>query len=78
MPHHPSEENAPSHIYDQVAKESSDSTASTHPLHDTTDKSDKAKASIQDFTNKGPQITENLPPAASKEELQAKARELNK
>ncbi|RMD42914.1 hypothetical protein DV735_g2193, partial [Chaetothyriales sp. CBS 134920] len=78
MPHHPSEENAPSNIFDQVAKESSDSTASTHPIHDAADKTDKAKASIQDFSSKGPQITENLPPAASKEELRAKARELNK
>ncbi|RMZ86261.1 hypothetical protein DV737_g65, partial [Chaetothyriales sp. CBS 132003] len=75
MPHHPSEENAPSHIHDQVAKESSNSTASTHPLHDP---ADKAKASIQDLQSKGPQITDNLPPAASKEALQAKARELNK
>jgi len=33
MPVHPSEEEAPSHITDQVAQQSSDSTASTHPLH---------------------------------------------
>ncbi|RMZ92599.1 hypothetical protein DV736_g165, partial [Chaetothyriales sp. CBS 134916] len=68
----------PHHRSDQVAKESSDSTVSNQPLHETADKADKAKASIQDFKSKGPQIANNLPPAVSKEELQAKARELNK
>ena len=33
MPVHPTEENTESGIFDQVAKESKDSTASDHPIH---------------------------------------------
>lgn len=54
MPHHPSEEEASSHVFDQVAKESKDSTASDHPIH-----ADTAKASVQDHQSKGPQIPES-------------------
>lgn len=57
MPHHPSEENAPDHIYDQVAKESNNSTASDHPSHD--EKKESAKATAADHKSKGPQIVES-------------------
>ena len=58
MPVLPSEEEAPSDIYDQVAKNpssSSESTASGHESHQT----DKDTASAQDFTSKGPVIFSN-------------------
>ena len=56
MPVHPSEENASEHIFDQVAKESDNSTASDHPIHQT-DESNKASA--QDHKSKGPQIPDS-------------------
>jgi hypothetical protein len=57
MPHHPSEENAPEHIFDQVAKESDNSTASDHPNHD--EKKGAVKATAADHQSKGPQIVES-------------------
>ncbi|OGE48613.1 hypothetical protein PENARI_c027G04325 [Penicillium arizonense] len=36
------------------------------------------KASAQDFLSKGPHIPDNMPPKASKEELEARMKELNK
>jgi hypothetical protein len=57
MPHHPSEENAPDHIFDKVAKESSDSTASDHPTHD--ENKGPVKATAADHQSKGPQIVES-------------------
>ncbi|EXJ86358.1 hypothetical protein A1O3_03309 [Capronia epimyces CBS 606.96] len=77
MPQHPAEENTQSHIFDKVAKESSDSTASNHPLHDE-NKGPLKQATSEDHRSKGPQLSDNLPPAADKEELRAKAREMNK
>jgi len=77
MPVHPSEENTQDHIFDQVAKESDNSTASDHPLHKETEGSWK-KATAHDHKSKGPQLSDNLPEAASKDELKAKAQELNK
>lgn len=56
MPVHPSEENTSDHIFDQVAKESRDSNASDHPIHDT---EEKTKASVQDHKSKGPQIPDS-------------------
>jgi len=50
MPHHPSEENTESHLFDKVAKESDNSTASDHPMH---------KASAEDHKSKGPQISDS-------------------
>ncbi|KAJ5171065.1 uncharacterized protein N7500_003848 [Penicillium coprophilum] len=35
------------------------------------------KATAADFISKGPQIPDNMPPKASKEELEARAKELN-
>jgi hypothetical protein len=68
MPHHPSEEEAESNIYDKVARESKDSGASDHPLHDTQHKpgeetKDKEahQESIQIHSSKGPQIPDGKP-----------------
>ncbi|KAJ5305773.1 hypothetical protein PENANT_c015G07256 [Penicillium antarcticum] len=36
------------------------------------------KASAKDFLSKGPHIPDNMPPKASKEELEARMKELNK
>ena len=58
MPVHPSEEEAPSGIFDQIAKDPSsatDSTASDHPRHQG-DNSEGAKAAPRDFQSKGPAI----------------------
>ncbi|KAF4537520.1 Peptidase c40 [Lasiodiplodia theobromae] len=83
MPHHPAEETATGNITDQVAKESSDSTASTHPLHDTdtnvTSGGAHSKAHVNDHkAAPGPVIAEKIGQPASKEELKARAAELNK
>ncbi|KAL6245243.1 hypothetical protein RBB50_008018 [Rhinocladiella similis] len=78
MPQHPAEETAPSHIFDKVAKESSDSTASDAPLHKENEQPVKQAASAQDHKGHGPQLSDNLPEAKSKDELKAKAAELNK
>ncbi|MCJ1251195.1 hypothetical protein MMC30_008426 [Trapelia coarctata] len=81
MPVHPSEENAPSGITEKVAKDPSSatgSTASDHPGHQ--NEHTAGKPSAQDLQSKGPvipQSMDDMPPAASKEELQAKAKELN-
>ena len=66
-------------IMDQVAKESKDSTASSHSLHD--DKHvDGSKATAQDHqANPGPVISQqDLGEPASKEESRKRAAELNK
>lgn len=58
MPVLPSEEEAPSGIYDQVAKNPSsntESTASEHKLHQT----EENQASAKDFISKGPVIPAN-------------------
>ncbi|KAI9697430.1 MAG: hypothetical protein M1836_004708 [Candelina mexicana] len=80
MPVHPSEENTTDNITEVVAKNPSsttNSTASDHPYH-----KDSHKASAQDFqANPGPaipQTMDDLPPKASKEELKARSKELNK
>lgn len=101
MPQHPAEETAPSHIFDKVAKESSDSTASDAPLHKENEQPVKQAASAQDHKGHGPQlsdsmhahpppqghlhgithtdgVTADLPEAKSKDELKAKAAEMNK
>ena len=55
MPHHPSEEETESHIFDKVARGNSESTASDHPLHDE-NKEPVKKATADDHQSKGPQI----------------------
>ncbi|MCJ1264881.1 hypothetical protein MMC22_004756 [Lobaria immixta] len=82
MPVHPSEEEAPSGIFEKVAKDPSsntESTASDHEHHE--NEHTPGKASAQDFQSPGPVIpltADDLPPKASKEELQARDAELNK
>lgn len=72
MPVHPSEEQAEPHIFDKVAQDSSDSTKSDHPLHDTQykgeeDKDKEAhKPSIQIHSSKGPQIPDGRSRKAGK------------
>ena len=80
MPVHPAEETAGGSITDQVAKESSDSNASTHPLHDTdTGATSGGNVSADAHrANPGPVKADNLPTPASKEELKKRAEELNK
>ncbi|KAJ5143500.1 uncharacterized protein N7515_002287 [Penicillium bovifimosum] len=39
---------------------------------------EQQKASATDFLSKGPQIPDNMPSKASKEELEARMKELNK
>ncbi|KAL8773518.1 MAG: hypothetical protein Q9209_001622 [Squamulea sp. 1 TL-2023] len=85
MPVHPSEEEAPQGLYEKIAKDPSsttESTASDHETHHNEHAPDASgKASAQDFQSKGPQIPMNMddmPPKASKEELKARAAELNK
>ena len=67
-------------ITDQVAKESSDSNASTHPLHDVDNKASSGGASTFEHhkANPGPVIADNLGEPASKEELKKRSDELNK
>lgn len=60
MPQHPAEETAPSHIFDKVAKESSDSTASDAPLHKENEQPVKQAASAQDHKGHGPQLSDSM------------------
>ncbi|KAJ4356121.1 uncharacterized protein N0V89_004149 [Didymosphaeria variabile] len=80
MPVHPAEERATGSITDQVAKESSDSNASSHPNHqeDTGATSGGSLSSLAHKAAPGPVHAENLPEPASKEELKKRADELNK
>lgn len=58
MPHHQSEEEAPSNLTDKIAQHSKDSTASDHPNHDENKGAFKtASEAIQG--NPGPQIVES-------------------
>jgi hypothetical protein len=73
MPHHPSEEEAESGIFDKVAQQSKDSSgASDHAIHDTQhhgeEEKDKGahKESIQIHSSKGPQIPDGKPKKAEK------------
>jgi hypothetical protein len=75
MPVHPVEESAPGSITDKIAKDSSDSTASTHEMHDN---SGGHMAHAEAHKSKGPVMADKLPEAASKEELKKRAEELNK
>jgi hypothetical protein len=68
MPDHPIEQGAAGSLTDKIAKESSDSTASSHANH----------ADIQAHNSKGPAIPDSMPKAESKEDLKKRAEELNK
>jgi len=62
MPVHPSEEEAPSGIYEKIAKDPSsttESTASEHKEHHN-EHTPGGKASAQDMQSKGPQIPMNM------------------
>ncbi|KAF3048113.1 hypothetical protein E8E12_010459 [Didymella heteroderae] len=80
MPVHPAEETTSGSITDQVAKDSKDSNASTHPLHDEENQatSGGSVAANAHKANPGPVHADNLPEPASKEELKKRAEELNK
>ncbi|KAF2655803.1 hypothetical protein K491DRAFT_692593 [Lophiostoma macrostomum CBS 122681] len=80
MPVHPAEENTSGSITDQVAKDSSDSNASSHPLHqeDTGATSGGSVGAQAHKANPGPVVAENIGEPASKEELRKRAEELNK
>ncbi|KAF2466012.1 uncharacterized protein BDR25DRAFT_306463 [Lindgomyces ingoldianus] len=80
MPHHPAEENATGNITDQVAKDASDSTASTHPHHqvDAGATSGGSIGAQAHKANPGPVMAEDIGKPASKEELKKRAEELNK
>ncbi|KAK5132221.1 hypothetical protein LTR08_009281 [Meristemomyces frigidus] len=68
-------------IMDQVAKESKDSTASSHPMHQAGGVDGRAggKATVQDHHGTpGPVISQDLGEVASKEESRKRAEELNK
>lgn len=67
-------------ITDQVAKESSDSNASSHPNHDVDTKATSGGAATLEHhkANPGPVIADNLGEPASKEELKKRSEELNK
>lgn len=68
-------------LFDQVAKESSDSNASTHPNHDTDDKATSGGVASMEHhkANPGPAMAENLGQVeGSKEDRRARAEELNK
>lgn len=54
MPVHPSEEETSSNVFDQVAKGSSDSNASDHPIH-----KDDVKTAVDPHKSKGPQIPDS-------------------
>lgn len=73
-------DHAPAGITDQVAKESGDSTASSHAIHqeDTNATSGGAATFDHHKANPGPVIADNLGEPASKEELKKRSDELNK
>ncbi|KAK3699709.1 hypothetical protein LTR37_016314 [Vermiconidia calcicola] len=76
------EEEAGSNLTDLVAKQSKDSTASDHQLHDTetTDTGHtKETASMEHHkANPGPVISQDIGEPASKDELKKRSEELNK
>ncbi|PSN63718.1 hypothetical protein BS50DRAFT_623429 [Corynespora cassiicola Philippines] len=80
MPVHPAEENVSGSITDQVAKDSSDSTASSAPQHQvqTGATSGGSIGAQAHKANLGPVVAENIGEPASKEELKKRAEELNK
>ncbi|ORY18724.1 hypothetical protein BCR34DRAFT_553361 [Clohesyomyces aquaticus] len=75
MPVHPAEENTTGSITDQVAKDSNDSTASDHSLHDVA----TGVGAQAHKAAPGPVVSESIgKPEGSKEDRQKRAAELNK
>ncbi|KAI4907155.1 hypothetical protein J4E90_009657 [Alternaria incomplexa] len=60
-------------LTDKIAKESSDSTASSHDNH-----AEGGNLHASAHNSKGPAIPDNMPKAESKEDLKKRAEELNK
>ncbi|KAI4638415.1 hypothetical protein J4E93_010215 [Alternaria ventricosa] len=60
-------------LTDKIAKESSDSTASSHDNH-----AEGGNLAASAHNSKGPAIPDNMPKAESKEDLKKRAEELNK
>ncbi|KAI4632633.1 uncharacterized protein J4E87_002107 [Alternaria ethzedia] len=60
-------------LTDKIAKESSDSTASSHDNH-----AEGGNLLASAHNSKGPAIPDNMPKAESKEDLKKRAEELNK
>ncbi|KAL3460638.1 hypothetical protein BJX64DRAFT_290116 [Aspergillus heterothallicus] len=57
----------------------SDPNALAHGSDDNSSKpEEQKKATAQDHMSKGPQIPDNMPPKASREEIEARMKELNK
>jgi hypothetical protein len=70
MPHHPSEEEAESHVFDKVAKGNPESTASDHPMHH--ENGGPVKATAADHKSKGPVIPDSKPiPSSASSEFQS-------
>jgi len=78
MPVHAAEENATGNITDQVAKGSSDSTASTHDNHKVdTGVNPGGVHENAHKANPGPVIVQDIGKPESKESLRKRAQELN-
>ncbi|KAF2024349.1 hypothetical protein EK21DRAFT_78911 [Setomelanomma holmii] len=76
MPSHPAEENTGG-----IAKESSNSTASTHQIHDEDHSGITSGGNVSANAHKanpGPVHADNLPTPETKEDLKKRAEELNK
>jgi hypothetical protein len=58
-PHHPSEEETESNVFDKVAKGNPESNASDHPMHK--EGEEPVKASAADHQSKGPAIPDSKP-----------------
>ncbi|KAH7116927.1 hypothetical protein B0J11DRAFT_583632 [Dendryphion nanum] len=81
MPVHPAEENATGSITDQVAKESDDSTASSHPIHqEDTGATSGGSLNAQQAhaANPGPVQVSDIGKPLGKDELKKRSEELNK
>lgn len=65
MPHHPSDEETDSNVFDKVAQESKDSGASDHPMHIQPHPGDKSKdkpsvaEAVHAHSGKGPVIADS-------------------
>lgn len=53
-------------------------TTNIPPTGNSSNQDEQQKATAQDFLSKGPQIPDNMPPKASREEIEARKKELNK
>ncbi|KAB8199590.1 hypothetical protein BDV34DRAFT_206542 [Aspergillus parasiticus] len=56
----------------------SDTTNFPSAASNSSNKNEPQKATAQDHLSKGPQIPDNMPPKASREEIEARKKELNK